>query len=567
MSDFKGRRFKKVARAAIRMINCYGVAAPVLSLFIVSSKAIGDKYMRTKSLMLILTLISGSLGTFIARAQAEVPLTPVSQAAPLPSYMKGVNLSGAEYAPGPNGVFGTNYIYPATQEFDYYKSKGFSIVRLPFDIARVQPASLQPLNQSELALITAAIEYARQKGMYIILDPHNYGRMWSQTANSYQLIGTSTYIPNSYFADFWQRLSTVYQNYPNVLYGLMNEPNLQNPTQWKSSALAAINAIRSVTATQTILIPGTYFTSAATWTTDGNSAAWTGYTDPVGGPFMFEMHQYLDHLDSGTASTCDSGSSVLTSATAWLAANGYKAFLGEFDWYNDFGQTGGVVSPQCQAEGTALLNAMQFSSNQWAGWTWWGSGPWAWNNGVNLDPGADGIPGDQPQTATLVQFLTSPITTNGIANGGFEVPATNGYVYNPTGGGWTFAVSAGIQQNGSAFGAPNAPDGVQTAFLQDGTIGGNGTIFHSIYLASSGTYTVSFLAALRAYQTSPTPMSFQVTFDSTVVGTFSPTSTNFSSFTTNPISLSAGFHTLSFVGTGAAPDTTDFIDSVTLNQM
>ena len=520
--------------------------------------------MRTKSLRLILILtlilVSGSLGTSIAQAQAEVPLIPVSQAAPLPAYMKGVNLSGAEYGPGPNGVFGTNYIYPTTQEFDYYKSKGFSIVRLPFDIARLQPASLQPLNQSELAHITAVVEYARQKGMYIILDPHNYGGMWSQPANNYELIGISSYIPNSYFADFWGRLSTVYKNYPNVLYGLMNEPNLQNLAQWKATALAAINAIRAVSTSQTILIPGTYYTTASTWTTNGNSAAWTGYTDPAGGPFMFEMHQYLYNCDPG------SGSSSLTSATAWLAANGYKAFLAEFDWSNDFGTTGGVVSPQCQAEGAALLNAMQFSSNQWAGWTWWGSGPWAWNNGANLDPGADGIPGDQPQTATLVRFLTSPITTNGIANGGFEVPATNGYVYNPTGGSWTFAVSAGIQQNGSAWGAPNAPDGVQTAFLQDGTIG-NGTISESIYLPSAGTYTVSFQAALRAYQTSPTPMSFHVTFDSTVVGSFSPTSTNFSSFTTTPISLTAGYHTLSFVGTGAAPDTTDFIDSVTLNQM
>ena len=529
--------------------------------------------MRIKSLRLILiltlTLVSGSLGTSIAQAQAEVPLIPVSQAAPLPAYMKGVNLSGAEYAPGPNGVFGTNYIYPTTQEFDYYKSKGFSIVRLPFDIARVQPASLQPLNQSELAHITAVVEYARQKSMYIILDPHNYGKMWSQTANSYQPIGISAYIPNSYFADFWQRLATVYQNYPNVLYGLMNEPNIQSPTQWKATAVAAINAIRAVSTTQTILIPGTYFTTAATWTTNGNSEAWTGYTDPAGGPFMFEMHQYLDQNYSGTSSDCvpGYGSSVLTSTTAWLAANGYKAFLGEFDWYNDFGKSGGVVSPQCQAEGTALLHAMQFSPNQWAGWTWWGSGPWAWNNGVNLDPGADGHPGDQPQTPTLIQMLTSPLPSGGIVNGGFETPATNSYVYNPTGGSWTFSVSAGVQRNGSAWGAPNAPDGVQTAFLQAGPTGGNGTISQSIYVPANGTYTVSFQAALRAYQTSPTPMSFKVTFDSTVVGSFSPASRSFSSFTTAPISLTAGYHTLSFVGTGGGGDTSDFIDFVTLNQM
>lgn len=33
----------------------------------------------------------------------------------------------------------------------------------------------------------------------------------------------------------------------------------------------------------------------------------------------------------------------------------------------------------------------------------------------------------------------------------------------------------------------------------------------------------------------------------------------------SPIRLTVGFHYLSFVGTGAAPDTTDLIDSVILN--
>lgn len=353
--------------------------------------------------LFIISIAACSLGTI--NAHAQVALTPTSQAAPLPAYLKGVNLSGAEYAPGPDGIFGTDYIYPSTQEFDYYQWKGFSVVRLPFDIGRVQPASQYILNQSELDRITAVVEYARQIGMYVILDPHDYGNMWCPPANSYQLIGTSGYIQNTDFSNFWSRLATVYQNYPNVIYGLMNEPNQQDPQQWHDSAVAAVNAIRTVTSTQMILIPGTYFTTAATWTQNGNSAVWTGYQDPTGGPWAFEMHQYLDPDYSGTSSTCvpGSGSNVLAATTQWLAANNYQAFLGEFDWYNDFGQYGGVVDPQCQAEGTALLTALQ--APQWIGWTWWGSGPWAWNNGVNLDPNSAFIPGDQPQTATLVQFL------------------------------------------------------------------------------------------------------------------------------------------------------------------
>src|SRR6516165_2484327 len=392
-----------------------------------------NQAMNFKSTWSILFLFPAILATSSLRAQSqEISLSPTSNAASLPNYAKGVNLAGGEYAPGPNGVYGTAYMYPTTQEFDYYKSKGFSIVRLPFDIARLQPASMSALNQSELAHITAAVEYARQIGMYIILDPHNYGKMWDQQMNGYQPIGPSPYvIPDSYFADFWRRLSTVYKNYPNVIYGLMNEPNMQSPTSWKTSAVTAINAIRTVSTTQVIFIPGTAFTTAATWVTSGNAAAWTGYKDPAGGPFAFEMHQYLDSNYSGTSSQCVTGygSTVLKDATNWLAANGYRGFIGEFDWFNDFGQSGGTVSSQCQTEGTALLNAMQAAPQQWSGWTWWGSGPWAWNNGVNLDPGADGKAGDQPQTATLVQYLTantgSPTTNTSTQTTSASAPTTS----------------------------------------------------------------------------------------------------------------------------------------------
>jgi endoglucanase len=332
----------------------------------------------------------------------EVPLNPISAEAALPTYMKGVHLSGAEYNEGPTGTLGTTYVYPTTEEFDYYKSKGFSIIRLAFDSAKVQPTVMQALNQKELANITTLVEYAREKGLYVILDPHNYGKMWGNAIHDFGLIGGDS-ISNCDFANFWQRLATVYQKYPNIIYGLENEPNEQTPTQWKASAIAAINAIRTVSKTQVIFIPGSNWTTAANWVSSGNAAAWTGYKDPAGGPFMFEMHQYLDFDYSGTHNTCASGygSTVLTAATSWLVANGYKAFLGEFGWYN----VGGVVSSACQTEGTALLDAMASHSEQWAAWTWCCSGPWAGNNGVNLDPGADGKPGDQPQTVTLLKYI------------------------------------------------------------------------------------------------------------------------------------------------------------------
>ena len=48
--------------------------------------------------------------------------------------------------------------------------------------------------------------------------------------------------------------------------------------------------------------------------------------------------------------------------------------------------------------------------------------------------------------------------------------------------------------------------------------GGNGTISQVFTVPAAGTYSISFYSALRAYRTSPTLMSFNVTMDGTNIG-------------------------------------------------
>jgi endoglucanase len=352
---------------------------------------------------LIVTLI-GMLNLWYPGSEAKAASFAQHRAAALPNYLKGVHLSGAEYNDGPDSVLGSDYIYPENWELDYYKSKGFSTIRLSFDISRVQPQNLQALNTAELREITRVVRYAQTKGLFVILDPHNYGEMWNSELDDFDMIGSED-TPNSYFADFWRRLARVYKDYPNVIFGLMNEPVNQTPQQWRDSAEAAINAIRGVATTQLILIPGTRWTTAARWVSSGNAQAWEGYSDPVGGPFMFEMHQYLDADMSGThPGDCSvDGSTVLSAATNWLEDNGYEGFLAEFAWFQEWrNNQWGYVSPQCEAEGRELLSVLQ--SDPWGGWTWCCSGPWAGDSGMNLDPDSH-IPGDQPQTYTLLDFI------------------------------------------------------------------------------------------------------------------------------------------------------------------
>ena len=149
-----------------------------------------------------------------------------------------------------------------------------------------------------------------------------------------------------------------------------------------------------------------------------------------------------------------------------------------------------------------------------------------------------------------------------VGNSSFETPAlaAGAYQYNVTGGVWSFVGRSGLQSNGSAWGAPAAPNGTQTAFVQ-ASGGANGNVSQVINFASPGTYTVTLNAAARA---STGGQTFNVRIDGVTVGTFTPvTTTSFTSFTTPAFTITtAGNHTLSMIGTATSGDKAVFIDSV-----
>ncbi|CAF1359140.1 unnamed protein product [Adineta steineri] len=311
---------------------------------------------------------------------------------------KGPNLSGGEFNSGIGKRYGYDYIYPSTREIDYYVSEGFGIIRMPFDMTRAYPVPYSLLNMTEMNYMKTVVDYCLSKGMHVILDPHNYGVIYDSRTGVQRLIGVDVEGTNL-FADFWARMGALYMNYPNVLFGLMNEPNTQSAVQWYTGAIPSIQAIRAVGATQLILIPGTSWTGAHSWVSSGNAAAWNGFNGDPMNNFVFEMHQYLDSDSSGTHPTC--GTNCFTSlqaATAWLATNGFKGFLGEFAWSND---------SSCTNEGPAFLDYLSNYSNVWMGWTWWCGGPWYPSTYMfMLDPISFTAPIiNRPQMALLLQHL------------------------------------------------------------------------------------------------------------------------------------------------------------------
>jgi endoglucanase len=308
--------------------------------------------------------------------------------------LKGANLSGAEYdSANINAAYGCAYIYPGKAEIDYYKSKGFNTIRLPFSGSRLQPGANGALNKTELDRLRSILDYAAYKGMYVILDVHEYGYRYDSRTKKRLLIGVTGGVPAGDFVNFWSRLATEFKAYPNAIFGLMNEPNVQSPKVWRTIAEQAITAIRKTGAQQLILIPGSYWTGAHSWVSTGNAAAWAGYRGDKN--FAFEVHQYLDSNSSGTQMACvkGKGTTVLDVASAWARTNRVKLFMGEMGW--SWWST-------CLPEGQAMVNAMTRNADVWTGWTYWSGGPWVKADYMYmLTPKSLTAPIDRPQLKAL----------------------------------------------------------------------------------------------------------------------------------------------------------------------
>jgi hypothetical protein len=164
-------------------------------------------------------------------------------------------------------------------------------------------------------------------------------------------------------------------------------------------------------------------------------------------------------------------------------------------------------------------------------------------------------------TSPFIWSFTTAAPTSSIGDPGFEQVQVGAgkFQYRPTGSPWTFAGNSGISANNSGFtsGNPPAPQGTQVAFLQ-----GTGSFSQPVTNWAAGSYTLTFYAAQRAnYQASR--QDFNVQVDGVVIGTFTPSSTSYQSFTTAVFTVTAGAHTITFQGLDTAGgDNTAFIDQV-----
>ena len=169
--------------------------------------------------------------------------------------------------------------------------------------------------------------------------------------------------------------------------------------------------------------------------------------------------------------------------------------------------------------------------------------------------------------AALAMASSSAFATpvNSVVNGGFEGPSTNGrytYLGGQTVDGWTFGGNSGLAANNSDFNVSNAT-GSQAAFLQQESE------ISQVFNFTKSLLSLSFDAEARGWGYGGNVI--QVLVDDVVLTftgatTLLPGSTSsFTTYTSDFIALSAGTHTLRFVGIGGNGDVTTFIDNVSIN--
>ncbi|HEX4766491.1 MAG TPA: cellulase family glycosylhydrolase, partial [Lichenihabitans sp.] len=213
------------------------------------------------------------------------------------------------------------------------------------------------------------------------------------------------------FADLWGKLAGHFAGSPNVIFGLMNEPQQSSAAGWLQSVNGAIASIRAAGARQEVLVPGIGWDGAWTWTTDGNaSVIGTGVVDPANN-FAFEVHQYLDSDGSGTHANVVSaniGVQRLQAITQWAENTGNRLFLGEF------GVAADATSLMAMSN---MLAYMDQHTGAWQGATYWAAGPW-WGSYMYSAEPSNGVDAAQMTVLDQYKHVAAVPPTDAAAGGG-----------------------------------------------------------------------------------------------------------------------------------------------------
>ncbi|OUM66065.1 glycoside hydrolase family 5 protein, partial [Piromyces sp. E2] len=325
----------------------------------------------------------------------------------------GVNESGAEFGAGKYpGTYNKDYIYPDVKAIQTTMNQGMNIFRVGFSWERMQRRLNADFDATEFKRLDNVISYITKQGAVAILNPHNFARYNNGIVGSRQ-------VPNSAFSDFWKRMAQKYKNNGKVWFGLVNEPHDMPTKQWFAAARDAVNAIRAVGASNTILVPGNAYTGAWCWNDKSyggaNAEVALQYFSSRDKGVIFEVHQYFDSDYSGTHEQCVQRpcNKLFVNFVEWLKRNQLKGFVGEL---------GAAVNRNCKACVEEAISYLEQNSNYVVGWAWWAAGPWWGNYMYSLEPKGNTFPeqmswlkphlvGSSTSTSTSTSTTSTTTTT------------------------------------------------------------------------------------------------------------------------------------------------------------
>jgi endoglucanase len=215
-----------------------------------------------------------------------------------------------------------------TQMNHFVKDDTFNIFRLPVGWQYLVSNNLGgTLSSANFAKYDALVQGCLNLGAYCIVDIHNYAR-WNGA-----VIGQGGPTDDQ-FVSLWTQLATHYKSQSKVIFGVMNEPHDLTISTWAATVQKVVTAIRNTGATsQMILLPGTDYTSAGNFISNGSGAALIAIKNPDGTTtnLIFDVHKYLDSDNSGTHAECVTNNidSAFSPLATWLRSNGRQALLSE----------------------------------------------------------------------------------------------------------------------------------------------------------------------------------------------------------------------------------------------
>ncbi|KAF2490819.1 glycoside hydrolase [Lophium mytilinum] len=283
----------------------------------------------------------------------------------------GINESGAEFGDTVfPGVYGKDYTWYDLDTIDTFISSGMNMFRINFLMERLIPNNLTGTpDPTYLSNLTAVVNHITTAGAYAMIQPHNYGRYYSDIITD--VAG---------FKAWWTTVATHFANDTMVVFDVNNEFHDMDQALVVQLNQAAIDGIRSTGATSQYITPeGNSWTGAWTWTTSGNSDTMGALTDPAD-KLVYQMHQYLDSDGSGTHEECVSAtifSERLKDATAWLRENKKVGLIGEF---------AGGNNTQCVEALKDGLGYLGENGDVWWGALWWAAGPWWADYMYSMEP-------------------------------------------------------------------------------------------------------------------------------------------------------------------------------------